>query len=597
MVNNVAVLFQFPYVPGIPLLPVRRVIAIDPGSHSLKLIVAESFRDQMRILQQKNINLSEEGLLSPEEIGPFVRNALREIGDYPIAVTLPQRIPLSQLVDLSTTGSNGVKQLIEQETLKNRDMHDSPIVYDCVKLPPFGKHQNSFWVTLCKEKDIFAQINRLSLITEDVCEVATGANVLAAAYRLLSSQIGPAVLVDFGASSTLVVIVVEGQPVHAVSFAIGGNLLTETIANQNKCSLEAAENLKRSKHLFSGSDVVSGLLPAIDSWRNEIERIVADWWRENPEVPSDFPVVLCGGNAPQHGLLEYLNRDRKERFTLWPRGTEKWSPQFAGAYGTALQALRTGRASGSLMPEELRGNWAKQRIHQRILSATFLLLAIVVFLLLAGTGQKLSHARQKRKLLHLAQTALEKNQNTAALQQEAVLAYERLRPVLKRQQQALDTLSTLSLINQTRTNQNLWYVLLTDQQSYFTGHTAMATNLIPGSVADASKRGFVAELCINEEGEVRRRTLRQIVASLKQSSLFSNVDTLPADRRKNLANPKVLLPEHHFALALELAGDEFEQSMLSPEPSSEPSATSPSLKDSIRMSPTNRTAWPMTNDF
>lgn len=561
-----AALFQFPYVLGIPLLPVQRVIAIDPGSHSLKLVLAEIFRGRVRVMEQKVIDLPAEGLVSPEEIGDFVRNALREMGDYPIAVALPQTIPLSQLIDIGSSGSDSVKQLIEQETLKNRDMHDSPIVYDCLKLSPFGKHQNSFWVTLCKENDVFAQITRLSLVTEDVCEVASSATALVRAYRYTGGGTEPVVLVDFGASSTLVVVVMNGQPAHAASFAIGGNLLTEAVAGQRKCSLEIAESLKRSTNLFAGPEAASALLPTIEGWRNEVEKIVVDWSRDNPEVPTEFACVLCGGNAPQPGLLDHLNRDKKRRFVPWPARTEPKSPGYATVLGTALQALDPDATSSSLMPERVRNHWTRQKLHQRVLSVAFLLLALAGLLLVAGTVQNISRAQHQQEMLETARLALEKAQKTTEVEHEALLAHERIRIVLKRQQQTIDTLRTLSLLDKTRLERNLWYVLLADQLSYFSGRTGPMTNIPPATTAitNTLRRGFVAELCINEDGEMRRRLLSQVVADLKQDPIFSNVDTLPVDRRKNLANPKVLLADRHFALSLELAGDEFQQSLLPP---------------------------------
>ena len=71
-----------------------------------------------------------------------------------------------------------------------------------------------------------------------------------------------------------------------------------------------------------------------------------------------------------------------------------------------------------------------------------------------------------------------------------------------------------------------------------------ATNL-------ALPHGFITEVCLPEQGEAMRRSLSQLVNDLKQSQLFQNVDSLAADRRRNLVDPAVLLPEH-FTLVLEL---------------------------------------------
>ncbi|MDB6028587.1 MAG: Competence protein [Verrucomicrobiales bacterium] len=557
-----ATLLQFPYLPGFPLHSARRIIVIDAGSHSIKILLVEKRGSAVRVLRRELVNVQEEKLLSPEEIEHFLQPILESMGDDPIALALPQHLPLSQILDLSAA-SEGVAQLIEAETFKNRDLRDSAIVYDCARLQPFGKHQNSFWVTLCKEADIFQQISRLSLHTEDICEIVPSANVLAVAFQRNNSA-EHAVLVDIGASGTLATLLLNGQVVHAVTFPIGGNLFTETIASKKGCSVEAAETLKQTKNLFSGTDALPALVSVVDGWRNELERVVTDWLRENPEIKTplaSFRVVLSGGGATQTGLRDYLNRGSALQFAPWPQENENALPeQFVIAYGTALQTLGTTPRPASLLPAALRSTWNQQRLQQRFLRVAFFLLLITFFALAFGTWQKLSLIRQKRELLAQTAIALKKAETMETLENRFTEKYERLRPVLRRQQQTLDLLNTLALLERSRTNRNLWYVLFADQQSYFAGRTITSLKALPSHDAQKPKSGFIAELCLKQEGEAMRSTLGQVVGELKQSPLFSSVDTLPIDLRKDLANPKVLIPDRHFALSLELAEDKFQPS-------------------------------------
>jgi hypothetical protein len=156
--------------------------------------------------------------------------------------------------------------------------------------------------------------------------------------------------------------------------------------------------------------------------------------------------------------------------------------------------------------------------------------------------------------------------------------YERMRPLLERQKATLDTLKTLALLQQSRSNRAFWYVLFADQQSYFTQPLPLApvsptgptnilaatsvppvlmTNVLAAALTNPPvKPGFIAELCMPEEGETARRTFSELVADLKKDPMFSKVDSLSSDLRRNLADPKVLLPDRHFALAFELADTE-----------------------------------------
>src|SRR5688572_30287765 len=108
---------------GLPLLPSRRLIAVDAGSHSIKILLAERSGRNVRVLRREIINLAEEGLLSSEEIGPALQAMLESMGDHPVALALPPHLPLSNILDLSA-GTRAVKQLIEAETHKNRDLRD-----------------------------------------------------------------------------------------------------------------------------------------------------------------------------------------------------------------------------------------------------------------------------------------------------------------------------------------------------------------------------------------------------------------------------------------------------------------------------------------
>ncbi len=553
---------------GLPLLPSRRLIAIDAGSHAIKIILAERFGKSVRVLRQESINLRDEGLLSAEEIGPALAAILQDMGDHPVALALPQNLPLSNILDL-TDGSKAVKQMIEAETHKNRDLRDSPVVYDFARLQPFGRHQNAFLVTLCKENDILEQITRLSLLKEDVCEVVAPANVLATAYQATTNPSGHVAIADIGASGTLVTLCVGGQAVHAASFPIGGNLFSETLATTRNCSVEAAEALKQTTNLLTGSARVQALAAVVDAWRDELKRAIEGWLSENPELKlslSSIRLVLSGGGAEQPGLIEFLNEDGGLTFERWPDdnvpGVQTMPRQFNIAYGAALQALGAVAQSASLLPAVLREDWGKRRVHQHLLTGIFAVLIATIILLALGTAQKFTAANRKEVLMEQAKLALEKAEQTALLRRNLTDNYERLRPVLRKGQQTLDTLKTLSLLEQSRTNRNLWYVLFADQPSYFASRTTNlfqhqrpafngTTNMLP------QRSGFIAELCINQEGEAMRQTLGQVVGELKQSSMFSNVDTLPSDLRRDMAQTDVILPGRHFALSLELVSSDF----------------------------------------
>src|SRR5262249_44244161 len=158
-----------------------------------------------------------------------------------------------------------------------------------------------------------------------------------------------------------------------------------------------------------------------------------------------------------------------------------------------------------------------------------------------------------------------------------------------------------------RTNKHFWYVLLADQQSYFIMPPALLstnrpakTNLL-GAALDAARfglrpspailtnvaparPGLIAELCVPGEAEASRQTLSELVNGLKQQLLFSKVDLLSDDLRRSLADPKVMVPDRNFVLALDFAQTDFQQ----PVHLKKPGSATP-WKSTKRA---NRSAWP-----
>jgi hypothetical protein len=276
----------------------------------------------------------------------------------------------------------------------------------------------------------------------------------------------------------------------------------------------------------------------------------------------------------------------------------------------AIQALGKTPQKASLLPVDLRAAWQQARAVQRVQSISFFLLLLVSVVLTLGTLQKVALGERKERLMREAEAALERIQQTREVTAAVGAEYLRLQPLLERQKLTLDTLQALNVMQQARSNRNLWFVLMADDQSYLSSSAGMSTNeftaiegtglaassLPAGSLAAAAstnratiRSGFIAEVCIPEEGDALRRTLSQLVSDLKGSPSFRNVDTVPAEQRRALANPKTIIPERHFALFMELATNEFQfqapakpaKPALTPVPGGAPTAPVPSAQPAV----------------
>ena len=92
--------------------PLRRVLVVDAGSRCLKLALVERCLGRLRILREQAIDLQAEGLVSADEITAHLHATVAEWGRPPVALTLPQHLSTSQLIDLPAAAESGISAVI-----------------------------------------------------------------------------------------------------------------------------------------------------------------------------------------------------------------------------------------------------------------------------------------------------------------------------------------------------------------------------------------------------------------------------------------------------------------------------------------------------
>ena len=569
--------------------PVRRVLALDAGTRCIKLLLAESDFGRLRILKEELIDLQAEGLVAPEEIQTHLQASLESWGRPPLALILPQHLSTSQVIALPLVSEREAEKLIEDETMKLTGVSESRIIYDFIRTETTAKDRQQFWVTLAQEGDIRERIARLGIEREDICELTTTANALIASYRAASPISSRAVLVHMGAETTVVVILLAGQGAFAASFQMGGDFFTRALARAQHCSEENAEALKRSKDLLTEPGGDAAFAGVLMGWAAELKRQLNDWFEHNRAVapdPGAFEMVTSGGGFSQPGLVDYLKVHAGLILRPWPKPGQpdavSPAPRFEVAFGAALQALGYSAKPVSLLPEDYRVAWKKRVGRQRLEMASLVLVAACILLLPYGTWRKTTMIAQKEALTHKLQEAQDAVDNNELLNEELLADYDNLRPLFASEQNTLDTLKTFAMLQQSRSNRSYWYVLLADQQSYFNPplevtttnrparaslppveRAAMVFNGPPSSTTTLTnfwpaKPGLIAELCVPDDAENSRALLRHLVNDLKQQPLFSKVDLLSDDLRQNLADPKVIIPDRRFVVALDFAETDFQ---------------------------------------
>jgi len=598
--------------------PIRRVVALDPGSRTLKLLLAESEFGHLRIQKEELIDLKAEGLVSPEEIRAHIIETLESWGSPPVALVLPQHVSVSQVIDVPLAPESEIQKLIEEETIRLSGVSESRIVFDFVRMETAAKNRQQFWVTFCQEGDIRERITRLGLEHEELCEILTTANALIAAYQVIPSRSPRAILVHMGAQTTVVVVLLAGQGAFATAFQMGGDFLTRAIARNRNSSEEGAEALKRTTDLLSEPQADPKFAAAVDGWVAELNRQLKEWLERNPalaEEKAGFDFVISGGGFDQPGLVQYVNARAGLKLLPWPEAKPSAMPRpskgFEVAFGAAIQALGLASQSISLLPADYRALWQRRQSRQRLEFASVALLAVCVLLCVLGTWHNLSLMNRKSALLAKVEAGQDAVKENYSLTSHLLDDYENFRPFFSARQTTVDTLKTLALLQQSRSNRTSWFVVVADQQSYFanppgvpstnrvakTNSTPALTGLSPFTGWAMTftnpwpaRPGIIAELCIPEEPEAARRSLGQIVAALQHERLFSKVDLLSEDLRRIVADPRVVVPDRLFVLSLDFAETDFQKPVAGKRPlpasrnnrrGSRPPTVSPENADSI----------------
>ncbi len=553
-----------------------RFVVIDPGSNTLKLLHGRNAGEGPRVMERRRLSVREGGAaLEPAEIRRELQRALKNFGDSPICLCLPQRLALSQVVDLPGAEGREIRRAIESEIAKLSGLNESQLAFDYAPMKPFGRHRNPYWVTFCQEDELRGQITRLGLEMDEICEITTTGNALLATVKLAGSTKENVAIVDLGAGDTTLTLVHEGQAVYAGSFPIGGDAFTDAVVSATGISIVDAELERLERNLASGGDALPALQGAIDEWRREIERVAEEWRREQGVEDAAFEMLLYSGPAPMPGLLERLNSESAFR---WSAGGGALNPGFEIAQGAGVVAAGESPQSASLIPSEARAAWKKVWGVRRFQAANFVALFASVVILAFGSFQKREGIDARRTLLAGQSAALERTREARALEREAIGRYNALRPVLERQRSSLDTLETLAALEASSADRGVWYALFADTETYVSMPEIALTNAVEGAtnatgvaasparpspavevVGEEPDGGFIAVATVPGEMEAVRATVGRLVEDLNRNPLFAHVDLLSADRRRMLVDPKVVVPDRHFVISIRMEENVFRE--------------------------------------
>ena len=134
----------------------------------------------------------------------------------------------------------------------------------------------------------------------------------------------PVLLVDIGATTTNIAVVVSSVPVITRSIDLGGQTITKTIASSLNVDAERAEQFKRDFGLIpsgaSGNQIPKRIEFMVSSVINEIRYVMNLYQNQSPQ--SIEKIILAGGSSWLPNLPQYLSQSLNTKVIIgdpWSR--------------------------------------------------------------------------------------------------------------------------------------------------------------------------------------------------------------------------------------------------------------------------------------
>jgi type IV pilus assembly protein PilM len=167
---------------------------------------------------------------------------------------------------------------------------------------------------------------------------------------LIGDDLGCFLIIDIGANACNIILVEKGIVRVNRNIDVGGNQITNIVAENMNISRQRAEDFKRQGKDFINSRESAIVLPALESITGEAARIISAYQEKNKEARIDG-VVLSGGTAGLRGITDYFTRVLGIKTIVgnpWKRvifnekltsAIGKMGPSFSVALGLALRGV------------------------------------------------------------------------------------------------------------------------------------------------------------------------------------------------------------------------------------------------------------------
>ncbi len=548
----------------------KKYIGLDIGSSGTKAVQICCRQGQPLQPVCRSLSNTDEGILNDSELYQGIGNWLQELGwqNCPACLGMPQFLASTLVADFPVVKGAVLARMVNAETRQLAGISEEAFVSDFQPLKSAFGRQGPVLIGICREAAIQEKITAFSTNAQGHPEtVAMNGLAMANAFLELEKNSAasdkPVLLLDIGQETATACVLAAGQPLFVGTMLVAAERFNKALQSKQSWEVEG-EGMARWQNIrISEESPHSPLLEAARQLENEIHDVVEHWRsQERPEL-AETPieqVFICGGGARIGGLAEWLQQRLEVTVTVFgPEKEGRIRPEFAVAFGLALQAAGKATIEIALLPPELA--WRKRRQKRLPLLWLAMLLLFVPLMLWQffawqGYGRQLEQMRDHSTRLELCAKLLPELE---AMQKKVQLHESQLLPVLVGVR-AGRQLSTALQVMADACAEDDWFVYLADENSYLPAkqqsRLATAPAPAPASLFAPAGRAAVGDSFLPPEFPNRRlpqsvdrlevlisagytnfvpsqpyERMREMVRRLNESQSFIGVDILPESMR------------------------------------------------------------------
>lgn len=293
------------------------VLGLDIGSKSAKAVELEKRGKDYKLLAAGIANLpvslesdsEQDMILIAEAITKLLSDA--KIASRVVNLSLPENKVFTRFIKLPYLSDTEVESAIswQAEPYIPIPVDEASIDYQIIRrIEPQGGKPGAVEVLLIAAPR--ALVRKYTKVTElaglSIGQVETE---MLALVRSIAPVAGTAVIADFGASSTSLGVVRDGQLVLSHSIATGGDVLTRAVASALGLNLAQAEEYKKAYGMDAKQvegKVAGALAPVFRLLVDEVKKAMQYYKTEVGMVDQVSALVLSGGTAGCSEIVPFL---------------------------------------------------------------------------------------------------------------------------------------------------------------------------------------------------------------------------------------------------------------------------------------------------